>query len=117
MKTFKTILLIAAVDFAALYLFSLTMGWNLVTLFLFWFLLVPGVTYFLSQKTVSGSQRIKVSLSSLLLFYSVMVFMIYDHYKFDYFQVMMWSYVWNSIFLFLLNVKWPAFRLSESNNQ
>ena len=77
--------------------FSLLIGWNLVTLILFWFVLTPGLTIFLPTLVSSNRKRLLESLIGLMIFYGIMVFMIYDHYKTDYFQVMILSCVINVI--------------------
>jgi hypothetical protein len=77
--------------------FSLLIGWNLVTLILFWFVLTPGLTIYLPTLVSSKKNHLFESFTGLVIFYGLMVFMIYDHYKTDYFQLMMVSCVINVI--------------------
>src|SRR5687767_10508899 len=77
--------------------FSMLIGWNLVTLILFWFVLTPGLTIYLPTLVSSNKRHLFESLLGLVIFYGLMVFMIYDHYKTDYFQVMIVSCVINVI--------------------
>src|SRR5687768_11346846 len=68
--------------------FSLLIGWNLITLILFWFVLTPGLTLYLPTLVSDNKSHLFESVVGLIIFYGMMVFMIYDHYKTDYFQVM-----------------------------
>jgi hypothetical protein len=77
--------------------FSMLVGWNLVTLILFWFVLTPGLTIYLPTLVSSNYKHLFESVAGLIIFYGIMVFMIYDHYKTDYFQVMIVSCVLNVI--------------------
>jgi hypothetical protein len=71
--------------------FSLLIGWNLVTLFLFWFVILPSAIIYLPAKVSKNENQLVESIFGLLIFYALMVFMIYDHYKSDFFLVMMVS--------------------------
>ena len=75
--------------------FSLLIGWNMITLILFWFVLTPGLTFYLPTKFSKNKNHFIESLLGLVIFYAFMVFMIYDHYKTDYFQIMILSFVIN----------------------
>jgi peptidoglycan/LPS O-acetylase OafA/YrhL len=75
--------------------FSLIIGWNLITLLLFWFVVIPALAIYLPTKVSKSRNHLLESLTGLLLFYGIMTFMIYNHYKTDYFQVMMASCVVN----------------------
>lgn len=75
--------------------FSLLIGWNLISLFVFWFLLTPGLAIYLPTKFSSNGFHLFKSFAGLVIFYSMMVFMIYDHYKTDYFKIMILSFAIN----------------------
>jgi len=75
--------------------FSILIGWNLLTLIMFWFVLIPGLTIYLPTKFSRNRNHLIESLLGLIIFYAIMVFMIYDHYKTDYFQIMILSFVIN----------------------
>ncbi len=83
--------------FCALVPYSLLMGWNLITLLVFWFLITPALAIWLPTLVTRRDGRMFASLAGLLIFYAFMVFMIYDHYKSDYFRMMMVSCVVNLI--------------------
>jgi hypothetical protein len=89
--------------------FSILIGWNVITLILFWFVLTPRLTIYLPTKFSSNKNHFSESLLGLVIFYAIMVFMIYDHYKTDYFQIMILSFVINlalvSIILWLKKQK------------
>ena len=75
--------------------YSMVIGWNLATLMLFWFIIVPGLTiYFPSFVSRQGSHLLE-SLLGMIIFYGLMVSMIYDHYQTDYFGIMITSCVIN----------------------
>jgi hypothetical protein len=82
--------------------FSILIGWNVITLILFWFVLTPGLTIYLPTKFSRNKNHFIESLLGLVIFYAIMVFMIYDHYKTDYFQIMILSFVINSILLSII---------------
>lgn len=77
--------------------FSLLIGWNLISLFLFWFVISPGLTIYLPTMVSGNRFHLFESLAGFVIFYAVMVFMIYDHFKTDYFQIMMLSFAINLI--------------------
>ncbi len=70
---------------------SMLLGWNALTAFLFWFGLVPILSFYLPTMISSGQDHLLKSLVGMLLFYGLMVFMIYDHYQTDLFHVMIAS--------------------------
>lgn len=76
-------------------LFSILIGWNLFSTVAFWLLLVPILTIYLPTITSRNKNHMLESLAGLLIFYALMVFMIYDHFNTDYFQIMMLSCVVN----------------------
>ena len=88
-------LVIPVALFVILVPYSLWIGWNLLSLFLFWFVLIPIAAFYLPSVVSSRDYTLSKSSAGLLLFYGVMVFMIYDHYQTDYFQVMMVSFAVN----------------------
>jgi len=88
---------------AALIFFSMVFGWNLGSLLAFWFFVAPFLALYLPV-TVSGSENRGFKSSvGLVIFYSFMVFMIYDHYQSDYFRVMMFSFVVNFLVVLLIS--------------
>ena len=77
--------------------FSMLIGWNLITMILFWLVLTPGLTIYLPTLVSSNKNHLFESIVGLIIFYGTMVFMIYDHYKTDYFHVMILSCLINVI--------------------
>lgn len=77
--------------------FSILIGWNLLTLILFWFVLTPGLSIYLPAMLSNNRNHLFESLVGLIIFYGIMVFMIYDHYKTDYFQIMILSCLINLV--------------------
>lgn len=77
--------------------FSLFIGWNLFTLFIFWFVLIPVVTCSLPQLIFKGSTILKGQLSGLILFYGVIILMIYEHFQSDFFKGILLSFLFNLI--------------------
>ncbi|MCB0666230.1 MAG: hypothetical protein KDC80_10425, partial [Saprospiraceae bacterium] len=72
--------------------YSMLVGWNIVSMLFFWFLMVPAAASYLPF-ILENDRRNHYSqpLLGLLLFYSVMIIMIYDHYQSDYFKLMLIS--------------------------
>lgn len=79
--------------------YSLLIGWNLMTLLLFWFVIIPALTIYLPTMVSNNKNHLFESLVGLIMFYVFMVFMIYEHYQTDYFQIMMLSCVVNMILI------------------
>lgn len=76
--------------------YSLLIGWNLLTLLLFWFVILPILTLYLPTKVSRNTNHLVEALSGLMIFYAIMVFMIYDHYQSDFFQLMILSLLINA---------------------
>ena len=77
--------------FIALIPFSFIMGWNLITLFLFWFILVPAISIYMPAKILKTKDWLIQAFGGMVLFYGVMVLMIFKHYQTDYFKIMIVS--------------------------
>jgi hypothetical protein len=88
--------------------YSLVIGWNLMTMVVFWLLLTPALAIYLPTLASSNKNHLFESVSGMIIFYTFMVFMIYDHYKTDMFQFMIWSCVINLILVsFIVWVRTP----------
>jgi len=83
--------------------FSTLIGWNLISLILFWFIIIPGLTILLPTIFSKSSNHLIESILGLVIFYGIMVFMIYDHYQTDYFQVMIISLGINLILISIIS--------------
>lgn len=96
--------------------FSMLIGWNLITATLFWLIIIPAVTIYLPQLISKNKDHLWESLIGMTIFYAFMVFMIYDHYKTDYFKLIMVSFVVNMmVVLMILSAK--RHRKLTANNQ
>jgi hypothetical protein len=71
--------------------FSFLTGWSIATMAIYWFLLIPFIIEYLPTLFFKNKNQLTQSLIGMLLFYLFMVFMIYDHYKTDMFQMMVVS--------------------------
>lgn len=71
--------------------YSLLLGWNLFTGVLFWLIITPALTIYLPLIISKNKDHFMESLVGSVIFYAVMVFLIYEHYKTDYFLIMMVS--------------------------
>lgn len=71
--------------------FSLLIGWNLLSAVIFWLVLTPVLAGHLPTLISNNKNLLAESLTGLLIFYALMVFMIYDHFKTDLFLIMMVS--------------------------
>jgi len=79
--------------------FSIFIGWNLVTLILFWFVITPGLTIYLPKIVLKKIHHPSYSLVGFIIFYTFMVFMTYKHYMTDYFQIMALSCIINLVLM------------------
>ena len=82
--------------------FSLLIGWNAITLLLFWLVLTPWLAIQAPKIVSNKKNHLLESSLGLIIFYGLMVFMIYDHYKSDYFQVMLFSGAFNLIIVAII---------------
>lgn len=78
--------------------YSLLLGWNFITLLLFWFILVPIISIVSSRFYNKINKNWIAGIIGCIVFYSFMVFMIYSHYKSDFFKIMILSSL-SSIFI------------------
>jgi hypothetical protein len=79
--------------------YSLLIGRNLLTVFLFWFVITPSLAIYLPTIVSKNKNHFLESSLGLMIFYGLMVFMIYDHYKTDLFKVMMVSCLVNLVLI------------------
>lgn len=93
--------------------YSLSVGWDLATVLLFWFIIVPSFAVFIPNIIVKKRAGLIGRLSGLMFFYAVVVFLIYSQYATDFFRIMMVSAVVNSI-LVALYCKWERFSKADS---
>ena len=92
--------------------FSLFIGWNLLTAILFWFILVPIIANQSSRFHSKIKKQLIVAISDCILFYLFMIFMIYYHYKSDFFKLMITS-IFSSILMVWLLYKINIITTSE----
>jgi hypothetical protein len=85
------ILVLPIVLFTFFVPFSLFIGWNLFTLMLFWFVVIPIIAVNSSPILKIKGNRLLQTVGGLIIFYSMMVFMTYEHFHTDYFFVIMVS--------------------------
>jgi hypothetical protein len=88
--------------------FSLFIGWNLFTLGLFWFVVIPIIAVNSSPILKIRGSRLLQAVGGLIIFYAVMVFMIYEHFHTDYFFVMMVSAGVNLIVIVVASLNWKS---------
>jgi len=91
MLAFKQTIIIPLASFILLALFSFSFGWNIFSLFLFWFVLIPVVASFLPIVFSKSEDYLHRSIIGLSIFYAFMVLMIYEHFQSDYFMIMIIS--------------------------
>ncbi|WP_339606625.1 hypothetical protein [uncultured Roseivirga sp.] len=82
--------------------FSLLIGWNMASMVVFWFVLIPLVSYLVPTKVFKSTKPMKESIIGLTIFYALMTFMIYEHS--DFLQLMMVSFVVNLLILFFIQL-------------
>jgi hypothetical protein len=85
--------------------FSMLIGWNILTLLIFWFLVIPVLSVYLPTKVSNNGNHFIESIAGLIIFYATMVFMIYEHYRTDYFKVMIISAVVNIFLVSVITLK------------
>lgn len=93
--------------------FSMLIGWNLFTAVLFWLVITPGVSVYLPLMVSGNRNYLFESLLGLVIFYAMMVFMIYDHSKTDYFQIMILSLIINLILVSFITLIKKSGRLTK----
>ena len=83
--------------------FSIYIGWNIFTTLLFWFIIAPCLTIILPVLFSKNPHHLYESLLGLMIFYAINIFMIYEHYKSDYFLIMILSLISNIILISAIN--------------
>lgn len=101
-RKLKGVTILPAILTVVLIAFSTLIGWNLFTLILFWIVLTPTLVIYLPKMLSPGKNNWVHSILSMTMFYALMVLMIYEHYASDYFQFMMFSYVFNFFIVALI---------------
>jgi hypothetical protein len=96
---FLRLLLIQVCIMLVLVPYSTFLGWNGLTLFGFWFIILPVLSIYLSSRFLGKKTGVLHAMAVLVFFYSFMVFMIYKHFQTDFFAVMMISMFWNLLIM------------------
>ena len=106
-KTFR--FLIVPIGLAAVLVpYSLIIGWGLLSLILFWFVIIPITASILPFLISKNKNHLPESLAGLVIFYGLMVFMIYSHYQTDYFKIMLISFLINLFTIVVISLmEWP----------
>ena len=76
---------------AGLVPFSLFIGWNLVTAIMFWFILVPLISWVSAKFCMDRTRQIIVGIVGCVFFYLIIILMIFNHYQTDLFKLMIFS--------------------------
>ncbi|KOF03389.1 hypothetical protein OB69_05685 [Roseivirga seohaensis subsp. aquiponti] len=82
--------------------FSLLIGWNMASMVVFWFVVIPLVSHLIPRKVFKSTNPMKESIIGLTIFYTLMTFMIYEHS--DFLQLMLISFVVNLLALFFIQL-------------
>ncbi len=53
--------------------FSILIGWDMITLILFWFVLTPGLTIYLPTKFSRSKNHFVESIMGLIIFYAIII--------------------------------------------
>ena len=85
--------------------FSFLVGWNIVTMVIFWFVLIPMVSHLIPRKIFKNTNPFKESIIGMAIFYVLMTFMIYKQFQTDYFQLMMVSFVVNILVILFIKLE------------
>ncbi|MBT3208038.1 MAG: hypothetical protein HN704_08015 [Bacteroidetes bacterium] len=89
---------------AVLVPYSLLFGWNVISVIVFWFFLVPLVSIAAARFYFNEKKQYLVSIVGCFLFYMCMLFMIYEHYLSDFFVMMMISMITSLIVITLAEI-------------
>lgn len=83
--------------------FSLLIGWNIVTVLIFWFILTPVITVYLPRLVSKRKNMLAESIAGILISYAIMFFMIFDHYQTDMFFMIMVSCGFNMLVITMIS--------------
>lgn len=104
----KGIFIVSISLFLVLIPFSMVIGWNFFTAILFWLVLTPALAIYLPTAILKKKDHLMDSLIGMVIFYAFMVFMTYDHYKTDYFKLMIVSLMIN-----MMVVSWISWAIRQ----
>lgn len=93
--------------------FSFLTGWNLATAVIYWFFICPFMAEYLPGVFSGNKDQLSKSLIGLLIFYSFMVLMIFEHYQSDMFLLMMLSFLINMGSITLISKLKKVYRDSQ----
>jgi len=121
MKNWKQVKEISGTTFGLVLIsitFSQIIGWNLMSVLIFWFLIVPLVSLTIPYLIHKKKQHQMQSIIGMMLFYAIMVLMIYEQSATDYFKIMVVSGIVNLALIFgLYSLKNSLlFRRNKSSN-
>lgn len=107
LKSLMGILIVPVGLAIALAPYSILIGWNITTGFIFWFVLAPSLAIYLPNIVSKERNHLLESLVGLTIFYVTIMVMIYSHFNTDFFKMMAISFFINIILvlIFILTKK------------
>lgn len=99
-STLSLSLIVPTGVFIVLLAYSLLIGWNAGTTLLFWFVVLPISVYLLLKALRHGNRWHPLVATTFIYLWTF--FMIYKHYASDYFVLVLISFVFNGIIMFLV---------------
>ncbi len=89
--------------------YSIFLGWNAITLILFWFILVPLVAHYSSRIIKDVKNNLIPAMGGAFLFYSVMIILTYKQYESDYFTIIKYSVIPSLLIILVINYEKLSF--------
>lgn len=104
-RRFVTILFVLIVLFSAFLLFSSVIDWNLFSVILFWFFIVPPLSHFSAKLLTKNKENLSSAINGCLLFYSVIGILVHFNYETGFLKLILMSIIPALVIIYLFNIK------------
>lgn len=90
---------------ASMLVYSNIISWNLFSIILFWFAVVPLLTHYTAKFFNGHNKNMSASINGLLIFYVIIGVLIYFNYEITFLRMIIMSIIPTIVMIFLFNSK------------
>ncbi|MFB6342195.1 hypothetical protein ACE01N_06840 [Saccharicrinis sp. FJH2] len=100
-----TVLFVLVVLLGAFLLYSTVISWNLFSVIVFWFFIVPALSHFSAKIMTRKRGNLATAINGCLLFYTTVGVLIYFNYETSFLRLILMSLIPAMVIIYLLNEK------------
>lgn len=100
-----TVLFVLAVLLSAFLLYSTVLNWNLVSVIIFWFFIVPPLSHYSAKIITRKGGNLVTAINGCLLFYTAIGVLIYFNYETSFLRLILMSIIPALVIIYLFNIK------------